>query len=392
MTSRLPAIVVAGHICLDIIPTFPEHALASTSRIEPGKLYIMGPALFSTGGAVSNTGLALHRLGIPTMLMGKVANDLFGSEVLNIVRRCDPDLARGMIVDSQGHTSYSVVISPPGVDRSFLHSPGANDTFTGDDICLDSLSAGQIFHFGYPVLMHHFFADEGVQMRDVFARVRDRGLITSLDMAMPDPHSPAGRIDWRAWLARVLPQVDLFLPSIEEILFMLERPGLPPAGAGPDLLQDVAEELLQLGAGVVVLKLGEQGLYLRSGTDLDSMGARLAEHAPLSLAEWRDRELWGPCFRVEVAGTTGAGDCTIAGFLAAFSRGWAPELTLNTALAVGACSVEVADSTSGIHALSEIQQRMAAGWPRCFQTLNSTEWSWCETRQLWRSTRDDAAN
>ena len=50
-------VVVAGHICLDIIPTIPHERI----EFEPGRLLQVGPAVLSTGGAVSNTGLALHR-------------------------------------------------------------------------------------------------------------------------------------------------------------------------------------------------------------------------------------------------------------------------------------------------------------------------------------------
>ena len=62
----------------------------------------MGPAVCATGGAVSNTGLALHHLGVPTSLLGKVGVDLFGGETLNVLRRIDPRLAEGMIVDEGG--------------------------------------------------------------------------------------------------------------------------------------------------------------------------------------------------------------------------------------------------------------------------------------------------
>ena len=224
MTTSPPRIVVAGHICLDIIPTFLSHGEQDAARIEPGQLYLMGPAVCATGGVVSNTGLALHQLGIPTRLMGKVADDLFGAAVLDILRRFDPGLEEGMIVPPGENTSYSVVISPPGVDRAFLHCPGANDTFRASDVSLERLQEASLLHFGYPTLMEQFYSDGGRQMADLFGRVQGQGLITSLDMSLPDPQSPAGQVDWRDWLTHVLPTVDLYLPSIEETLFMLDRP------------------------------------------------------------------------------------------------------------------------------------------------------------------------
>src|SRR5258708_16870009 len=73
--------VVAGHICLDVIPLLVGGAVHFT----PGHTVGAGPSIFATGGAVSNTGLALHKLGVPTLLIGKVGDDLFCHSLLRII-------------------------------------------------------------------------------------------------------------------------------------------------------------------------------------------------------------------------------------------------------------------------------------------------------------------
>ena len=83
--------VVAGHICLDIIPQMPRINLQSS--LKPGAVVEVGSAIMSTGGAVSNTGRSLHRLGIPTELMAKVGDDAFGEITLRLIREDDPSLA-----------------------------------------------------------------------------------------------------------------------------------------------------------------------------------------------------------------------------------------------------------------------------------------------------------
>ena len=103
MNINAGKIVVAGSICLDIIPAFSDHG---GTAIEPGRLYLMGPAVCATGGAVSNTGLALHLLGVQTSLLGKIGDDFFGGELLNVLRRSDPQLAEGMII-AAGESSSS---------------------------------------------------------------------------------------------------------------------------------------------------------------------------------------------------------------------------------------------------------------------------------------------
>ena len=74
-----------------------------------------------------------------------------------------------MIVDPHANTSYTVVINPPGIDRIFLHCPGANDTFSADDVRYDLLADVTLFHFGYPPLMKQMHADGGTQVASMTA-------------------------------------------------------------------------------------------------------------------------------------------------------------------------------------------------------------------------------
>ena len=71
--NEQPQVIVAGHVCVDIIPSFGEAVVPLETLLRPGHLTIVGPALVSPRAAPSPTpGLALHRLGIPVRLMGKI--------------------------------------------------------------------------------------------------------------------------------------------------------------------------------------------------------------------------------------------------------------------------------------------------------------------------------
>lgn len=133
-------VVVAGHICLDIIPSFRTEGRNLDDLFFPGKLIDVGSALMATGGAVGNTGIALHRLGIRTVLIGKIGRDPFGAIVADLLKGNDHALTNGMIIDDNCTTSYTIVISPPDRDRLFFHYPGANDTFINTDIADEHLS------------------------------------------------------------------------------------------------------------------------------------------------------------------------------------------------------------------------------------------------------------
>jgi len=69
-------VVVAGHTCLDLIPTFPSGAPGLQGLLAPGKLIDVGRLVAATGGAVPNTGVALHRLGVRARLVGKLGDDV----------------------------------------------------------------------------------------------------------------------------------------------------------------------------------------------------------------------------------------------------------------------------------------------------------------------------
>ncbi|BBI32897.1 carbohydrate kinase family protein [Cohnella abietis] len=379
-------VIVAGHICLDIIPHIPDRKAGMDALLVPGKLVDIGQAIVSTGGAVSNTGIALHRLGNNAKLMGKVGNDLFGKAIIEVLEGYSKALAEGMIIADGEASSYSIVISPPGVDRIFLHCTGTNDTYSVQDIPFEQLDGAKLFHFGYPPLMRCMYENEGKGLADLLRQAKERGVTVSLDLAKPDPESPAGQADWTTILAGALPYVDVFLPSFEEILYMLypdiydsfvEKTGsndLLHLADGP-ILSKISDDLLAMGAAVVGLKLGEHGLYVRTTSNparLATMGRCAPDKA--NLERWLDRELLSTCYKVKVAGTTGAGDCTIAGFLAALLRGVALEEALQSAVGVGAFNVEKSDATSGVPTWDEVQARVKQGWDKRELLLDLVDW------------------
>lgn len=385
--------VAAGHICLDVIPDLSGSPPSKfDAMFVPGRLLNVGRAAFSTGGPVSNTGLVMHKLGISTQLMGKVGNDLFGQAVRQIVASYDPHLADGMVIDEKVSTSYTIIINWPGVDRIFLHCPGANDTFSADDVRYDRVAEARLFHFGYPPLMRSMYDNDGIQLTVVYRRAKETGVTTSLDMALPDPTSAAGRANWTQILQATLPYVDIFLPSIEEILYMLRRETYDEFSAAarggsilplvtPELLSDLGRQLIRMGVKIVGLKLGDRGFYLRTAgrVALESIG-RACSSDPTA---WAEREIWAPCFQVNVVGTTGSGDATIAGFISALLRDMCPEEAITAAVAVGACNVEAADALSGIRPWEETMRRVHGGWRRHELRLTTPGWHFAETHQQW---------
>ncbi|GHO74235.1 PfkB family kinase [Ktedonobacter sp. SOSP1-85] len=389
-------IIVAGHICLDITPALSE----GVGTLTPGRLVEVGKAGLAAGGQIAHTGLALHKLGVNTGLMGKVGDDLFGQAIFRLLSSYDSKLVESMVVATGEESAYSLVLGPPEGESVVLHSAGCNTTFGAEDVRYEILSKIALFHFGYPSMMARMYEDNGAELAQVFQRVKASGVTTSLDMCVPDPSAPAGQVNWREILTRTLPYVDVFLPGIEDLLFILDRPLFDKlsskSGKGsmldkikPDVISQLSDTLLELGAKIVGIKCGHRGLYLRTANAEVLEGLGRAQ--PTSLINWSERELWAPCFETQLVSPRGAGDATIAGFLLGLLRGMQPVSTLAAACAVGACSVEAPDASSGIRSWPETLERIAAGWPRLLPKgksrspldMQSFKWRWHETQEVW---------
>jgi sugar/nucleoside kinase (ribokinase family) len=382
----LPEVLVAGHLCLDIFPDLSGVPDGQFPQLfKPGRMVVTGPMTFATGGAASNTSLALARLGMPVRMVAKTGLDPFAEIVREIVRSHAPGLEQGILSVPDAATSYTVIISAPGIDRIFLHCTGANDTFVAGDVDFKTAGETSLFHFGYPPLLREFYRRGGRELTELFKQAQQAGLTTSLDLTLPDPANPAGQADWLGILGEALPYVDIFLPSLEEILFMLRRKTYDvlqeAAGSGsllrlatPELLHSLSTQLLDMGVKIVGLKLGERGIYLRTAHEAALAG--MGRGAPADPAAWADQTLWAPGFEVVVAGTTGAGDSAIAGFISALLRGLGPRAALCASAAVGACNVEAADALSGLRPWEDTLARIASGWPQRSLNLSSTEWIW----------------
>ncbi len=367
-------VIVAGHICIDITPVFPNKRTTNISEVlQPGKLIEMGKAEVSTGGAVANTGLGMKILGADVTLMGKVGCDEFGNMICDILNKYDA--AKGMIFSDKVSTSYSVVLAVPGIDRIFLHNPGANNQFRAEDISEEALKEAKLFHFGYPTLMKSMYENNGAELIALFKRVKAMGCATSLDLSAVDPDTEAGRADWEKILEAVMPYVDFFVPSVEELCFMLDKERFKEwqiRACGRDItevlapdtdIKPLADRCMSLGAKVLLLKCGRPGMYFKSADVKKLKGIETI--IKLNIDDWADREIFEKSYVPDkVLSGTGAGDTSIAAFLTAMLNGEAPEMCLNLAAATGASCVTAYDALSGLKPLEELKNKIEDGWEK----------------------------
>ncbi len=367
-------VIAAGHICLDITPVFPDTRIEHLEDVlSPGKLVEMREADVHTGGSVANTGLAMKILGADVTLMGQIGKDAFGDMVLNILKKYDAE--HGMLISDKLSTSYSVVIAVPGIDRIFLHNPGANSAFQADDIPKGQLEDVSLFHFGYPPLMRSMYEDDGAQLLKLMKRMKSAGIATSMDMAAVDAASEAGRADWEKILSQTLPFVDFFVPSVEELCFMLDRERFEEwqrRAKGGDItefldirtdIKPLADRCMELGTKVLLIKCGAPGIYYRTADEekLRGIGGNLA----LDPKQWAGKEGFERSYVPEkLVSGTGAGDTSIAAFLTAMLEGCSLEESLHLAAATGASCVASYDALSGLKSFDELRDKIRQGWQK----------------------------
>lgn len=372
--KRQKSVIVAGHICLDITPVFSGKNVEHLEQIlAPGKLVHMEGADVHTGGAVANTGLAMKLLGADVLLMGKIGRDSFGKMIQNILESYN--VKEGMLISETESTSYSVILAIPGIDRIFLHHPGANDSFKEKEILQEELEKADLFHFGYPPLMKTMYEDNGEELWKLLKRVKAFGTATSLDMAAVDPDSAAGKADWGEILRRILPYVDFFSPSVEELCFMLDRSRFSEwkvRAKGKDIteildiekdVRPLAENCMKLGTKVLLIKCGAAGIYYRTASKKQLM--QVGERVGLCMEEWACKEGFEKSYVPDVVRSgTGAGDTSIAAFLTAMLRGYSLERSIRLAAATGASCVAAYDALSGLKPFEELEQKIADGWKK----------------------------
>ena len=394
-SDRDIGVLVAGHACLDIIPSFPTQEPMQPEKVfRPGGLIIVGGASICLGGPVSNTGIGISKLGGNVHFVTRLGDDTFGQSTLKLMQ--ETASTDGVHVVRGEDSSYTVAIAPPGIDRLFFHDPGTNSTFSSEDVDFQLCQRAKIFHLGYPPLMRRLFENDGAELIKIFQMVREAGALTSLDMALPDPNSESGKVDWVEVLKNLLPYVDFFLPSIEESLFMLDREKYNRLNATPGDIIDkldgedysvLSDQLIEWGAAVVALKSGHRGFYCRTADDsrIESLAVK-----PEGFSQWVDREVWCPAFTVNnIASATGSGDSAVAGFLTAFLEREPFERCTRYAVAMGYQNLHGLDGTSGIRDweyTTDLVEKLDQ--PQIRFELKTSGWQFLETGRMWRGPND----
>lgn len=339
--------VIAGYLCVDMVPQFKAGEAFETLAevLKPGRLVEVDGMEITLGGVVANTGLAMSKFSNKVYLNGLVGDDFIGSIVRE--RLLSYGLLTGIETVKHGGTAFGIVIAPSGIDRIFLESPGCNQLFSYQHINLKEVAQSRLFHFGYPPLLKQFYKNNGAQLLEMFSHIHGLGVITSLDFSLPDPNSESAHINWRGVLKETLPFVDVFVPSLEEVMQVMmphEYAKILEMGKDSedvidliplDAIQEAAARIMETGVRILLIKAGHRGVYLWTG-DISSINEKAA--LKLDTTHWNNRQLWSSAYPVDdtkIKNASGAGDTASAAFFTAILNNETVENALKYAVLAG---------------------------------------------------------
>lgn len=320
-------IVCSGVSCLDLF------LLGTDPLVTRESLSMVRETQYRAGGATSNTGHALVRLGMPVDYMTVLGADPNGEILLNLWQRDGID-TRYVVRSREAGTALSTLPVYQDGKRGVYFCPGTNDImdlgnlFGAQREHLAALRERLAFHIGYPPLMRRL---QGTALAELLSVVRDTGVLVSLDTTPIADDTTLYQM-----LAPALPMAHMFTPNIEEAsqvagqfsrLAARAHDAAQAAGESRDIedvitvaeLHAIGERLLREGVPIVVITMGPNGAFLCTG-DIPAM--RTVPVAPDDLSGWANQRLYVPAYQVDgPVNTAGAGDTFTAGILTGICQG-----------------------------------------------------------------------
>jgi sugar/nucleoside kinase (ribokinase family) len=260
----------------------------------------------AVSGAAGTAAIAAAKMGLKTLAVGGVGEDIMADWVLARLRYFGVDTS-GLQQKPGWKTSSSIVTTRADGSRPALHMKGATKDFFVTDEMFKGITDATVFHVGGVGLTEAM--DKGQNAKAMKA-AKAAGAITTVDVFAASPK------DMKA-VADILPYTDYFMPSIEEAMALTER----------KTLEDTAKAFLDLGVKTCVFTMGGDGAYYHSS---DGTVFKI------------------PAFDIKVKCTCGCGDAFNAGFAVGLVKGFSPEDTVRMAQATSALNATGLGSQAGV--------------------------------------------
>lgn len=197
------------------------------------------------GGDAINEATIISRLGHPTALFSMVGNDAVGRFILEHCQKNNID-TEGIRVRDGIDTSINVGLVTADGERTFVtNRNGSLWKMNIDDVDLDRISEARLLSFA------SFFNNPLLKndaMVRIFKKAKESNMPICADMIKPRLGETFDDV------AEALSYVDYFFPNCDEAREMTNEQELPK----------VADKILSYGVKTVIIKIGKQGVYIKS--------------------------------------------------------------------------------------------------------------------------------
>jgi ribokinase len=274
---------------VETLPKVNDHIICEHGRI-------------AFGGSAANFASQSARLGIKTMLVSCIGDDVYGQLAMKEVTRSGVDTSCLLVLENQP-TGIFVHAHDGNGDRMVVVEPGANRFLEKRVLEEEKLLDSKLVHIAgsFPMLI-----DRVTELTTSY------GMILSLD---------PGRAGMQLDYGKILRRTDLlFVNQLELREFFNINPN-----------ERALRAFAKTFPGIVVVKMGDNGAIATDGFEYCT----------------------SKVFEVPVVDTLGAGDAFAAGFVTAWMRSERIEQALNVANAVAALTITKEGAQNGQPTLDE---------------------------------------
>lgn len=234
------------------------------------------------GGSPANIAMNVKALGGRSALVAAVGKDRLGDFLKETIQ--ERGLTDGLIQEKTASTSMVLVNKTTGTPVPIFYR-GADYQLDYTDELKDLVSQSKILHFSsWPISQAHSRAT----IEKMIAQAKEEGILVSFD---PNYHPGIWEEghDGIAYIKNLIKDIDIIKPSEDDAERIF----------GPDTVDNQIQKFLDLGAKLVVMTLGKDGLIVAN----------------------KDEKVAKPTVATKVVDATGAGDAFWSGFYTGLTQG-----------------------------------------------------------------------
>ena len=303
-----PTVLVVGSLNMDLV-------VRAERMPGPGQTLIGHGFQTVPGGKGANQAVAAARLGAKTFMVGRVGGDSFGSALVEALEASKVRTDYLEIDEMEANGVALIVVDDRG-ENSIVVAPGANANVTPDDVRTADAAWDAASH----VVLQLEIPLDAVEC--TLDTAREKGVTSVLDAG------PAMKVPME-----LLRKADILSPNESETEALIDR-----KVTDLDSARDAAKCFLDNGIGTVVLKLGDDGCFVATDSDMTHIPAR----------------------KVKAVDTTAAGDAFTAALAVSLAEGKALLDAARYATAVGALAVTGFGAQPSLPTRERVEEFIAA--------------------------------